>query len=32
MAAHAMSLGLTLVTNNAKHFQRVEGLKTENWV
>ena len=32
IAAHALSLGLTLVTNNTKHFQRVAGLKTENWV
>ena len=32
IAAHALSLGLTLVTNNAKHFQRVGGLKTANWV
>ncbi len=32
IAAHALSLGLTLVTNNAKHFQRVPGLKTANWV
>ena len=32
MAAHALSLGLTFVTNNAKHFQRVTGLKTANWV
>jgi tRNA(fMet)-specific endonuclease VapC len=32
MAAHAMSLGLTLVTNNSKHFERVAGLKTENWL
>lgn len=32
IAAHALSLGLTLVTNNAKHFQRVAGLKTANWV
>ena len=32
MAAHALSLGLTFVTNNAKHFQRVAGLKTANWV
>ena len=32
MAAHALSLGLTFVTNNAKHFRRVLGLKTENWV
>ena len=32
LAAHALSRGLTFVTNNAKHFQRVGGLKTENWV
>ena len=32
IAAHALSLGVTLVTNNAKHFQRVAGLKTANWV
>ena len=32
MAAHALSLGLTIVTNNAKHFGRVAGLKAENWV
>jgi tRNA(fMet)-specific endonuclease VapC len=32
IAAHALSLGLVLVTNNAKHFQRVVGLKTTNWI
>jgi tRNA(fMet)-specific endonuclease VapC len=32
IAAHALSLGLTLVTNNARHFQRVVGLKTASWV
>jgi tRNA(fMet)-specific endonuclease VapC len=32
MAAHALSLGLTFVTNNTKHFSRVAGLSTENWV
>ena len=32
IAAHALSQGVTLVTNNAKHFQRVAGLKTDNWV
>lgn len=31
IAAHALSLGVTFVTNNAKHFGRVVGLKTENW-
>ncbi len=32
IAAHAITLDLTLVTNNVKHFKRVPGLKTENWV
>ena len=32
IAAHALTLGLTLVTNNTKHFTRVPGLKTANWV
>jgi tRNA(fMet)-specific endonuclease VapC len=32
MAAHALSLGLTLVTNNTRHFSRVAGLNTENWL
>lgn len=32
MAAHALSAGLTFVTNNSRHFTRVVGLKTENWV
>jgi tRNA(fMet)-specific endonuclease VapC len=32
IAAHALSLGLTLVTNNTKEFGRVSGLKLENWV
>jgi tRNA(fMet)-specific endonuclease VapC len=31
IAAHAMSLGLTLVTNNLTHFARVAGLTVENW-
>src|SRR5688572_12816040 len=31
IAAHAMSLNLTLVTNNTKHFKQVHGLKTQNW-
>ena len=31
IAAHALSLGLTFVTNNVKHFQRVPGLKVANW-
>ncbi|MBI1734405.1 MAG: type II toxin-antitoxin system VapC family toxin [Candidatus Rokubacteria bacterium] len=32
IAAHALSLGLTFVTNNTQHFGRVVGLKTENWI
>ena len=32
IAAHALALGITLVTNNIKHFARVEGLRTESWV
>jgi tRNA(fMet)-specific endonuclease VapC len=32
IAAHAMSLNLTLVTNNTKHFKQVRGLKIQNWL
>jgi len=32
IAAHARSLGLTLVTNNIREFERVPGLLLENWV
>jgi tRNA(fMet)-specific endonuclease VapC len=32
IAAHAMALGATLVTNNEKEFRRVRGLRIENWV
>jgi tRNA(fMet)-specific endonuclease VapC len=31
IAAHALSLGLTVVTDNIKHFADVPGLKVENW-
>lgn len=31
IAAHALSLDLTLVTNNVDEFRRVEGLRVENW-
>ena len=32
IAGHARSEGLILVTNNAREFQRVAGLRVENWV
>jgi tRNA(fMet)-specific endonuclease VapC len=32
IAAHALSLDVPLVTNNTKKFERVKGLKLENWV
>lgn len=31
IAAHARSLGYTLVTNNVREFSRVRGLKIEDW-
>jgi tRNA(fMet)-specific endonuclease VapC len=31
IAAHARSLGLTLVTNNTREFGRVRNLAIENW-
>jgi tRNA(fMet)-specific endonuclease VapC len=31
IAAHARSLGLTLVTNNTAEFRRIKGLRVENW-
>ena len=31
LAAQALGLGLTLVTNNVREFERVEGLQTEDW-
>ena len=31
IASHAKSLNLTLVTNNEKEFERIPGLKLENW-
>jgi tRNA(fMet)-specific endonuclease VapC len=31
IAAHAMSLGLILATNNDREFLRVTGLSVENW-
>lgn len=31
LAAHALSIGATVVTNNEADFADVPGLKTENW-
>lgn len=31
IAAHARSIGATIVTNNTKDFTRVKGLAVENW-
>jgi tRNA(fMet)-specific endonuclease VapC len=32
IAGHALSLGVTLVTNNVREFGRVPGLRVENWM
>jgi tRNA(fMet)-specific endonuclease VapC len=32
IAAIALARGLTVVTANARHFQRVPGLTVENWL
>lgn len=32
IAAHALALGCTLVTNNVREFERVPRLKIENWI
>ncbi|WP_295388410.1 type II toxin-antitoxin system VapC family toxin [uncultured Thiodictyon sp.] len=32
IAAHAVDLGLTLVTDNVHEFTRVSGLRVENWL
>lgn len=32
IAGHARSEGLILVSNNLKEFERVVGLRTENWI
>lgn len=31
IAGHARSAGLILVTNNLREFERVDGLRVENW-
>jgi tRNA(fMet)-specific endonuclease VapC len=32
IAATALSLNYTLVTNNTKHYKRIDGLQLENWM
>jgi tRNA(fMet)-specific endonuclease VapC len=32
IAGHARSEGLTLVTNNLREFERIDGLRLDNWV
>jgi tRNA(fMet)-specific endonuclease VapC len=32
IAAQALSLGCTIVTDNEREFSRVEGLRVENWL
>ncbi len=32
IASTALSNNLTLVTNNEKHFDRIENLKVQNWI
>ena len=32
IAAHALSLGVTLISNNLREFERVPKLKLDNWV
>ena len=32
IAAHALAEGLTLVTHNTRHFERIPGLKLEDWM
>lgn len=31
IAAHALSLDLTLVTRNTREFERIDGLRVEDW-
>jgi predicted nucleic acid-binding protein len=32
IAGQALSEGLTVVTDNVKHFNRIDGLKIANWL
>jgi tRNA(fMet)-specific endonuclease VapC len=31
IAGHALAIGAVLVTNNTREFERVPGLRVENW-
>jgi tRNA(fMet)-specific endonuclease VapC len=31
IGAHALSLGVTLITNNVREFKKIKGLKIANW-
>ena len=31
-AAHALAAGLILMTHNTRHFERIPGLKLEDWI
>lgn len=32
MAAQALAVGCTLITNNERELRRIEGLAVENWL
>ncbi|WP_310889368.1 type II toxin-antitoxin system VapC family toxin [Delftia sp. UME58] len=32
IAAHALALDAILVTDNVRHFERIPGLRIENWL
>jgi len=32
IAAHALALDATLVTDNEREFRRIDGLKMDNWL
>ena len=32
IAAHALALGAVVITDNVRHFERIDGLALENWL
>ena len=32
IGCHALALGVPLISNNIREYQRIDGLKLENWV